>query len=536
MAKLFAGNEPSQSPVESFEEHRFSSVEVESYRDAIDSIDTLSKLFRKEEISIDVVKQLKYSTERLELTHNRDIKVAEANLKVFDIIQGGMDARKIAMPSMEDFGSQFTREASVQVSMEGFTDFIKRIWKIIKDFVISFWKKIALFFKRITGGRLNNDEIKAYIKKNLDRIRVNDMKVPLDSGVMIPTRLPKIFGDISAEKFTIKDLEYIAAVKINSHIQYMKTIEQYYRKQVEVSERSFREVKKFFTLMLATLVEQHGIIEKDIDTIVKSDEEPSSGEAAALTSADEDLTNLCATLGTLGGQQLTLVIESFGLIAADAAEIPQEMLATLDGMKVNSTSMQASSYYKYGRPENLLSNFSIFYKSVVGNQVLTDAEGLEKTVAVRDTKIVCGARECSGLQDELAVMDKYAVLAEMFEKAKELERVPLGETLGFVNKVEQLVTRHVKEIQEALEKTDLFEKYEKLKQICQANPDKLSKKLEALEKLLYFLSALSDALTRSGHIELMDITREVTGKLAAINAGTASELYNYIYKCSKEFK
>ena len=101
-------------------------------------------------------------------------------------------------PCLEDFQNPYGFKASHEIAMEGFGDFIKRIWEKIKDLAHAFFKKVMLFFKRLLGHDLELENYEEYLAGMISKIKgqrlnISDNKVPLDS------KLPSLLAEEGME-------------------------------------------------------------------------------------------------------------------------------------------------------------------------------------------------------------------------------------------------------------------------------------------------------------------------------------------------
>lgn len=559
MAKLFSSDETLQTPLQAFEARQFAGVDLLTIQDSQASLESLSALFDKDISTINIVKQLKYSTEKISLQYGDERATFDTNVKVFDIIQKSLGDGKVAMPSMEDFSSQFTRASSKEVALEGFTDFIKKIWKIIKDFVVAFYNKIILFFKRITGMQLSNDEIKAYIKKNLETIRVNNFKVAIDNSTMITTKLPLIFAGPKAEKFKVMDIEMIGLRKITTHLNYLKKINEYYNKQIAHAADNFKVMEGLLKNDLKKANDILTMLENELKSAaaINSPEIPpvsqTVGESMSLE--NDKSTELFQIVDMLDKSVLKtkeLLQGTLGLSQINTpSEIPENVKTILDGMNSGATKDLEETYYGLQEPDALLSNFGIFLKTVTGKEeVAPESTGVTtseevKFITTTSMKMTASTQQSSVLSSELGVLDRYNVLEELFEKAKVLEKFSVKESTVFVEKIGDLVVKYVKDLEKIFSEGKIADRVGKIIAVCvdlaakendQGTKDNYADLETKAKEYLALESTLSGKFAKAGHNTLIDISRELCGKLTTLNHEVATEIYNYVYKCTKEFK
>ncbi|EKD89649.1 MAG: hypothetical protein ACD_33C00017G0004 [uncultured bacterium] len=123
---------------------------------------------------------------------------------------------KSKIPSLEDFNNPYGLKASHEIAMEGFYDYIKKLWEKIKDFFKAFWKKLMLFFKRLLKLDLDLEEYEKYVEKMIFDIKHKDLKV-LDNTPLI-SKLPVLLADSNVADFNANDLISVGATKINNLI------------------------------------------------------------------------------------------------------------------------------------------------------------------------------------------------------------------------------------------------------------------------------------------------------------------------------
>lgn len=122
---------------------------------------------------------------------------------------------KNRVPSLEDFRNPYGTEASHAIAMEGFYDYIKKIWEKIRDLFSAFFKKVSLFFKRLVGAKLDLEEYNRYLDELIGKIKVKKGKLS-DNTVQIESKLPALLGNPGMEKINTDFLFATGLEKLNT--------------------------------------------------------------------------------------------------------------------------------------------------------------------------------------------------------------------------------------------------------------------------------------------------------------------------------
>lgn len=104
---------------------------------------------------------------------------------------------KTKIPSMEDFKNPYGIKTSHKIVLEGFNDFVRSIWEKIKGFFKAFFKKVLLFFKRISNSNLELDEYEEYIDGLISNIK-RSKKDRVDN-IIIDSKLPRLLAEPTME-------------------------------------------------------------------------------------------------------------------------------------------------------------------------------------------------------------------------------------------------------------------------------------------------------------------------------------------------
>ena len=130
-----------------------------------------------------------------------DYLVSVENYKIItDTLTNNLGIKKF-IPSLEDFSNQRSLESSHEVALEGFIDFIKKVWQKIKDFFMAFFKKINQFIRRISGANLEIDSYEKYVDDLIRKIKKNKLVLG-DNKAKFESRLPALMADLGIEEYT----------------------------------------------------------------------------------------------------------------------------------------------------------------------------------------------------------------------------------------------------------------------------------------------------------------------------------------------
>ena len=97
-------------------------------------------------------------------------------------------------PSLETFQTPMAFDASHDVAMEGFFDYLRKIWEKVRSFFVAFFKKIHLFFKRVFNADLELDEYEMYLDDLVARIKANKLEIS-DNKAKVTSRLPSLLAN-----------------------------------------------------------------------------------------------------------------------------------------------------------------------------------------------------------------------------------------------------------------------------------------------------------------------------------------------------
>jgi len=121
---------------------------------------------------------------------------------------------KLRVPSLEDFKNPHGSKASHAIAIEGFYEFIKKIWEKIKDFFATFFKKIALFFKRLVNADLDLKTYEEYVDDMVHSLRKKD--ATLKDNTKLESKLPALLADEGMNSIDNNYVMSLGLKKINT--------------------------------------------------------------------------------------------------------------------------------------------------------------------------------------------------------------------------------------------------------------------------------------------------------------------------------
>jgi len=132
---------------------------------------------------------------------------------------------KNKVPSLEDFKNPYGTEASHQIAMEGFFDYIKKIWEKIKDIFVAFFKKISVFFKRLFNAELDLETYEEYLEGMVAKIKAKKMTIS-DNKVLLDSKLPSLLANEGMESVNSDFILSVGETKIRHLVGVTNTVFQ----------------------------------------------------------------------------------------------------------------------------------------------------------------------------------------------------------------------------------------------------------------------------------------------------------------------
>lgn len=112
----------------------------------------------------------------------------ESYTPILETIAGNMGV-KVHVASLEDFSSEYSSKAAHTVAMEGITDFIKNLWKKLKEVMSQFFRKVREFVRRLVNANMEIDSYEKYVPAMISKIKSEKLKL-LDNTPTISSKLP----------------------------------------------------------------------------------------------------------------------------------------------------------------------------------------------------------------------------------------------------------------------------------------------------------------------------------------------------------
>lgn len=179
------------------------------------------------------------------------------------------------IPSLETFQSPMAFDACHDVALEGFFDYIKKIWEKIRSFFVAFFKKMMLFFKRAFNASLELDEYEQYLDDLIARIRRDKAEIS-DNKAKVTSRLPSVIANPGMEEVNAEFVVTHGRNKLNKLTQaindvYVTRLLSHGKKGMGVvSEQieDFIDTIKKPEISLEELIGEAGKIEALIDEVM----------------------------------------------------------------------------------------------------------------------------------------------------------------------------------------------------------------------------------------------------------------------------
>lgn len=125
---------------------------------------------------------------------------------------------KNRVPSLEDFRNPNGTQASHDIAMEGFFDYIKKLWDKIKDIFAAFFKKISVFFRRLFNAELELATYEEYIEGMVAKIKAKKMTVS-DNKIVLDSKLPTLLANPGMETVDSDFILTVGEGKIRQLVQ-----------------------------------------------------------------------------------------------------------------------------------------------------------------------------------------------------------------------------------------------------------------------------------------------------------------------------
>ena len=150
---------------------------------------------------------------------------------------------KTKIPSMEDFKNPHGTQASHEIAMEGFFDYLKKIWDKIKDIFSTFFKKIGVFFRRLFNAELELSTYEEYLEGMVAKVKTKKMTIS-DSKVVLDSKLPTLLANPGMEAV---DADFILSTGENKIRQLINVSNHTF--QNSLSKIAKEELKELFKVI-----------------------------------------------------------------------------------------------------------------------------------------------------------------------------------------------------------------------------------------------------------------------------------------------
>ena len=199
MGKLFAGEdfEVEAKPLEQLIEAKIENSDipdiVEFHEDAIQvAVEGVSKAANE----LYILQEVKASLESKKLSSVEYFTSVENYSLYMKSVANNLGI-KSKIPSMEDFKNPYGVETSHRIAMEGFSEFIRSVWEKIKSFFKDFFKRIMLFFKRLTNANLQMEEYEMYIEDLMHNVKKSNKSSA--EQIKVDSKLPALLATPDVE-------------------------------------------------------------------------------------------------------------------------------------------------------------------------------------------------------------------------------------------------------------------------------------------------------------------------------------------------
>ena len=204
-------HEPS-SPIPLIEKTRDSSqaeVEVlesplEMIEDANSSLEMASQAVKTGFEQLSIVQGIRGSLMGKKVCSEAYMTSLENYRPVLEQIIGQLGARR-SIPSTEDFINTHRAQSAHLIATEGLGEFMKKTWEKIKEFFTLFFKKIALYFKRMVKASLELENYEEYLTPMMAKLRSKGGNAKPTDLAAFECKLPGLLADEGMEAM---DAEY----------------------------------------------------------------------------------------------------------------------------------------------------------------------------------------------------------------------------------------------------------------------------------------------------------------------------------------
>lgn len=354
----------------------------------------------------------------------------ESYTPILETIAGNMGV-KVHVASLEDFNNECSSQAAHTVAMEGISDFIKNLWKKLKEVMNQFFRKVREFVRRLVNANMEIDSYEKYVPAMISKIKSEKLKL-LDNSSTISSKLPALLAYEGMDKI---DSDFI----LSSGLRSLDTLTEVINNQVRVG---LKQVSSIDLVRVRKVIE--GIVDVDYN-------DPNS--ATVLNKLKEDLNNAILS-----------IVKTLLPVPYQANDIPEDayeslsnsaVMGKLSDMAVRGLSDNLDPHYSLPKGFNafvaidplnkVYSTSTSTYNSNIDDRInpLSSIESISrvyefykkftKQINVRELDAIIGNTE-KEIDATIKIMaGKYLVLLE------KLDKLEIG-GVSLINKIEGYIS------------------------------------------------------------------------------------------------
>ena len=169
---------------------------------------------------------------------------------------------KNRIPSLEDFKNPYGTEASHAIAMEGFFDYIKQIWKKIKEVFASFFKKINMFMRRLLKYDLDLETYEKYIEAKVAKIKAKKPTIS-NNKLEIDSKLPSLLAHPGMESVTSDFILTTGRDKFRQLARLMNNT--FMQKLTEIGDKDLRKVYEVINKLVSIKVNEYSNLDEFVE-------------------------------------------------------------------------------------------------------------------------------------------------------------------------------------------------------------------------------------------------------------------------------
>lgn len=237
MGKLYA-DEPVQEleigRVVNFEKEFPTEVNTETLDESLDTLEIVTEHFSEVCSKLSNLETISTGLNTKPLASMEYFVTLEGYTPILKNIADGLGV-KLHVASLEDFNNTNSTEAAHTVAMEGIGDFIKNLWKKLKDLMSRFFKKVREFFRRLVNANMEIDTYEKYVPAMLSKIKSEKLKLA-DNASDISSKLPSL---LAFEGMTNIDSDFM----LTSGVRSLESLTQVLNEQVKFGLKTVANVE-----------------------------------------------------------------------------------------------------------------------------------------------------------------------------------------------------------------------------------------------------------------------------------------------------